>query len=44
MNDKKKIWIVHPGELFDIDKNFMKGFLNIIFEDNMWLDPTTKNK
>jgi tRNA nucleotidyltransferase/poly(A) polymerase len=30
--------------LVDIDKNFMKGFLNIIFEDNMWLDPTTKNK
>jgi len=30
--------------LVDIDKNFIQGFLDIVFENNMWLNPTTKNK
>jgi tRNA nucleotidyltransferase/poly(A) polymerase len=30
--------------LVDIDKNFIHGFLDIVFENNMWLNPTTKNK
>ena len=30
--------------LVNIDNEFIHGFLNIIFEKDMWLNPTTKNK
>ena len=30
--------------LVNIDNEFINGFLNIIFENDMWLNPTTKNK
>ena len=30
--------------LVDIDRDYIKGFLNIVFKDTMWLKPTTENK
>jgi tRNA nucleotidyltransferase/poly(A) polymerase len=30
--------------LVDIDREFIKGFLDIVFKDTMWLKPTTENK
>jgi len=30
--------------LVDIDRDYIKGFLNIVFKDTMWLKPTTEKK
>lgn len=30
--------------LVDIDREFIKGFLDIVFKDTMWLKPTTEKK
>lgn len=30
--------------LVDIDREFIKGFLEVVFRDNMWLKPTTEKK
>jgi poly(A) polymerase len=30
--------------LVDIDREFIKGFLDIVFKDEMWLKPTTEKK
>ena len=30
--------------LVDIDREFIKGFLGIVFKDEMWLKPTTEKK
>jgi len=30
--------------LVDIDRDFIKGFLDIVFKDEMWLKPTTEKK
>lgn len=30
--------------LVDIDREFIKGFLEVVFRDNMWLKPTTEKR
>lgn len=30
--------------LVDIDREFIKGFLDVVFRDNMWLKPTTEKR
>ena len=30
--------------LVDIDRDYIKGFLDIVFKDTMWLKPTTEKK
>jgi hypothetical protein len=30
--------------LVDIDREFINGFLEVVFRDNMWLKPTTEKR